>query len=613
MDKAPPDFAPPLILLGAMRSGTTLLCRTLETDHVLRVVEEVFDPCGDDREGNFWAFLKKENFSAGPVNHDDRYTQIRSWLEHLQRSSPGRRLVLDVKIDCIRNLDESWLWPGDPPSVVSFFRSVGSPIIYLTRRNLLEQLGSMDLAHQTNNWGMGKDWGKAEAAKTVKMQPGQIVSRLDKLGRRLQAGRQWLDGYSAVLELNYEELLVDGKFSSAVAKKISSLLGQDIHVETDPRTQKLSPPIGALIENYDEIFHVLKKTRYAQFLPGEGRTARNATPEGEPWFSFRIISKEPLITLSSAGLNRVHLSELAKLCPQFFAVKHGIHLIHYTYSVETTTAEVLANALQLAQNCLPRHHIVPLAATDGEFSILARTGFPTLMGNGLIFTDERKWVPQRPTIAGLPIFDSAYVARLDGSKRHELASALESLMLIYGHSLSASIDDSTARIRSVLPRALLANHDLNGGRYKNFSTAELSRLLAHVRVGLCLSKVEGCMRAAMEYLLCGLSVVTTRSIGGRDRYFAGNYCATVDDDPESVAAAVRSLKEQNFDRLKIRTHIAEVLGFDRYLFLQNLNRLISRLLGHEEMIGSIGPFRDAIVFQPLRKVAETLETQSVTD
>jgi hypothetical protein len=116
----------------------------------------------------------------------------------------------------------------------------------------------------------------------------------------------------------------------------------------------------------------------------------------------------------------------------------------------------------------------------------------------------------------------------------------------------------------------------------------------------------------MEYLLCGLSVVTTRSIGGRNRYFAGNYCATVNDDPESVAAAVRRLKEQDFDRLKIRTHIAEVLGFDRYLFLQNLNRLISQLLGHEEMISSIDPFRDAIVFQPLRKVVETLKTQSVT-
>ena len=81
------------------------------------------------------------------------------------------------------------------------------------------------------------------------------------------------------------------------------------------------------------------------------------------------------------------------------------------------------------------------------------------------------------------------------------------------------------------------------------------------------------MRAAMEYLLCGLPVVSTKSQGGRDRYLKGEYCAIVGDDPGEVAHAVQRLKNQNFDREKIRLEVLENLKFDRSHLLDDIDHL----------------------------------------
>ena len=48
------------------------------------------------------------------------------------------------------------------------------------------------------------------------------------------------------------------------------------------------------------------------------------------------------------------------------------------------------------------------------------------------------------------------------------------------------------------------------------------------QVGLCLSKSEGAMFASIEYLLCGLPIVSTKSVGGRDIFFTDENCIIAD-------------------------------------------------------------------------------------
>lgn len=59
----------------------------------------------------------------------------------------------------------------------------------------------------------------------------------------------------------------------------------------------------------------------------------------------------------------------------------------------------------------------------------------------------------------------------------------------------------------------------NGHYVHYFSIDKINEIYGQSRCGLILSAEEGACFAAMEYLLCGLPVVTTPNIGGRDEFF----------------------------------------------------------------------------------------------
>jgi hypothetical protein len=101
------------------------------------------------------------------------------------------------------------------------------------------------------------------------------------------------------------------------------------------------------------------------------------------------------------------------------------------------------------------------------------------------------------------------------------------------------------------------------------------------------------MRASMEYLLAGLPVVSTPSIGGRDRYFVGAYCRIAEPDPDSIARAVSDLQGRNFDRRLVRAHVGELLAFERYNLIGTLNALVKSTFGIEGMFGDLEALRGA--------------------
>ena len=259
---------------------------------------------------------------------------------------------------------------------------------------------------------------------------------------------------------------------------------------------------------------------------------------------------------------------------------------------------------------MPGHRFVPLTGSEMDCYQLAREGVPSLLGNGLIFTDERVWKPTPPLLPGLKIYDAIYSARLASSKRHELAAEVESLLLVYADSIQWPNDVAYEKIKAILPRAYFFNHEAGGDRYAFLDAKTMAMIMAHGRVGLCLSAVEGSMRAAMEYLLSGLPIVSTRSIGGRDRYFLGGYCRIVDDDPSAVAQAVRELVGRKLDRRRIRAHVAELLAFDRYNFLLNARKITKAILDRDDLLPEIEPLIGSIErFRELAEIVIMAESQ----
>jgi glycosyltransferase involved in cell wall biosynthesis len=217
----------------------------------------------------------------------------------------------------------------------------------------------------------------------------------------------------------------------------------------------------------------------------------------------------------------------------------------------------------------PGHRIQFLCNTIKEAALIEAEGVPCMYCNHNAFIDESLY---RPYPECAKRFDAIYNSRLEPFKRHHLAQKIRSLALVtYG------VDDLPASHVQNVRTALAHGEWLNfadDGRYRLISREEVPVLLAAARVGLCLSAEEGAMYSSGEYLLCGLPVVSTPSVGGRDVFFDDEYTAIVEDTAESVAAGVEKMAALPLDSSQIRartlermwTHRRRLIGFIQKIY-----------------------------------------------
>lgn len=96
---------------------------------------------------------------------------------------------------------------------------------------------------------------------------------------------------------------------------------------------------------------------------------------------------------------------------------------------------------------------------------------------------------------------------------------------------------------------------------RQLNHGEVADILQRSCVGLMLSFVEGASLASLEYLLCGLPVVSTASFGGRDAWYDHNNCIIVgpsieaglagDFDKQALCREVREAVETWIERIDL--------------------------------------------------------------
>lgn len=193
----------------------------------------------------------------------------------------------------------------------------------------------------------------------------------------------------------------------------------------------------------------------------------------------------------------------------------------------------------------PQHQLLHLINDPRVCDELKPRGVPAIFVNQNCFIDERIYTIQ-PEI--LKSFDAVYNARMTPFKRHSLLQKVPTTLLIGGLMAPDDSQDYFDQVRAALPHATFT-HD-PPTLYLN--SWEVARKLNACRVGMCLSETEGAMFAAVEYLLCGLPVVSTPSQGGRDVWFDPDFTRIVDPEPQAIAAAVQELIDLQLDPAEIR-------------------------------------------------------------
>jgi hypothetical protein len=81
------------------------------------------------------------------------------------------------------------------------------------------------------------------------------------------------------------------------------------------------------------------------------------------------------------------------------------------------------------------------------------------------------------------------------------------------------------------------------------------------------------MYASIQYLLAGLPVVTTRSLGGRDVFFDQEYVATVDDRAEAVRLGVEELIRRDIPPGVIRAKTLARIAVQRSALIAIVQRI----------------------------------------
>lgn len=305
-----------------------------------------------------------------------------------------------------------------------------------------------------------------------------------------------------------------------------------------------------------------------------------------------VISRSPLVTISKRAVPFNQALGFAALADDLDRYGPSIHFVGLCNTIEPNnsvfnldTADALASDYARVTRDYRNAHFVILCNTELEVFELSRRGVQSILANELIFTDEAIF----DVAPGAPRYDAVYNAVPMPFKRHHLAAAVRSLLLIMRPYKSEFTDAALAG----LGHADVANR--RSGDWRLLATGEVSRLLGEARVGLCLSEVEGPMRASMEYLLCGLPVVSTPNLGGRNRYFRSDYALICEPSPESVAAAVQDLATRDLPREKIRMAALEMIRFDRRNFLGAFNVLTARYAPGAQRVTTIRPFIDAAI------------------
>ena len=153
------------------------------------------------------------------------------------------------------------------------------------------------------------------------------------------------------------------------------------------------------------------------------------------------------------------------------------------------------------------------------------------------FLDPRRY----PLAKGVRQFDAIYVARITPFKRHALAAKVPNLHLVGAYSMQEA--DYGREILRTVP---CARFD------EKVNCWLIGRHMARASCGLALSSVEGAMFVCGEYSLCGLPVVNTKNIGGRDLMLPGFAAFRAEDTPESVAEGVEHWKANPVPPQEIR-------------------------------------------------------------
>jgi glycosyltransferase involved in cell wall biosynthesis len=169
------------------------------------------------------------------------------------------------------------------------------------------------------------------------------------------------------------------------------------------------------------------------------------------------------------------------------------------------------------------------------------------------------------------VYDAFYSAAMAPYKRLELAAKIKRLYVL----TYKPMPDTTWDLHKEYP--MLGQADFNRSW---IGEEDVCALHARSGCGLALSQREGAMFASMEYLMSGMPVVSTWSLGGRDQFKDPFYWKQVAASPEAVAKGVEEFLQNPPDRQEVRSRVLRKVAAAR----EGFARMAIDIIGSQESV-----------------------------
>lgn len=300
---------------------------------------------------------------------------------------------------------------------------------------------------------------------------------------------------------------------------------------------------------------------------------------------LHVISREPLVVYAWLGRDQTVLHK--ELRDRDLTV---LYLDPWYTSDESMV--IASKQIGETRRRFPSHRIVVLCNEAATVEPWRQCGVEAIFCNQNAFIDETAF---RPLSGVARSFDAVYSASLAPYKRHHLAAKVASLALL-SYTYSGTTNNAyQAQTRTALAHATW----LKAGPAK-ITTEAMVDFYNRARVGLILSEFEGSVFASVEYLLCGLPVVSTPSRGGREVFWDDRFVIVSEATADAVADAVAELVRRDIDPQLIRS--ATLTRMEQHR--QALRELLGFSFACPWPPGSHGPF----TFTNLRQLGRVLKT-----
>ncbi len=285
-----------------------------------------------------------------------------------------------------------------------------------------------------------------------------------------------------------------------------------------------------------------------------------------------VISRDPAIIVVANNPRDRYLGDARKIV-EYYELKKFYILVTPQFSIWKKSDQDKLDRISAINAFCSEHpggNIVYLCNEALELDVFRDSGVSAVHINQNAFVDEFVFFPFEERVK----YDAVYVGQLQEFKRHELAKKIRNIALIYyGNNY-----EYFEKIMRELPHAHFLNgipEELGGDGRRSLKSWEMSIAYNQSKVGLCLSEVEGAMYASIEYLLCGLPVVTTPNTGGRNDFFDEYNSLTISADESEVFKAVQHFLDNPVDPILVRNRTIERMMVHRENFFSLIDKIFS--------------------------------------